>query len=93
MPEGVGSYTDLNFSPASIVVVIGVNNTVSWINNDVGHNHTVTSTAVPPGAITFDSGNMVRNATFTLTFTVPGTYEYYCSYHAWMRGTVKVERA
>ena len=84
MPDGVGSNESLNFAPTSIVVVIGVNNTVSWVNNDMLHNHTVTSTAVPTGAITFNSLNMVRNAVFTVTFTTPGVYEYVCSYHPWM---------
>jgi plastocyanin len=29
----------------------------------------------------FASGNLDHNAAFSLTFTKPGTYEYYCEYH------------
>jgi plastocyanin len=50
----------------------------------------VTSTSVPTGANSFDSGNLVQGATFRMTFTVPGTYQYKCSYHFWMQGTVVV---
>jgi len=81
------------YDPDVIVVVVGVNNTITWTNNDVGHNHTVTSMESPPGAAPFDSGNMVKNATFTVTLTVPGVYRYGCSYHPWMTGVIDVETA
>ncbi|HUK74765.1 MAG TPA: multicopper oxidase domain-containing protein [Nitrososphaerales archaeon] len=82
------------YSPAAITVVIGVNNTVEWINNDVAP-HTVTSASIPAGATKFDSGymNIEGSGTFTYTFTVPGTYQYGCSYHPWMHGTVIVKAA
>ena len=90
MPAGVGGNQSLNFQPAHIRVVIGLNNTVSWINDDTAP-HTVTSTTVPSGAASFDSGNMNAGAKFSHTFTVAGTYTYYCQYHSWMQGTVIVE--
>jgi len=46
---------------------------------------------VPSGAASFDSGNMNAGAKFSYTFTVAGTYTYYCQYHSWMQGTVIVE--
>jgi plastocyanin/N-acetylneuraminic acid mutarotase len=89
MPDGVGTKQSLNFAPASITVVIGVNNTVTWVNDDTAP-HTVTSKSTPTGAVSFDSGNMIAGAVFIHTFTVPGTYTYVCSYHFWMQGTVIV---
>lgn len=77
------------FVPDNITVVIGVNNTVTWTKNDTVA-HTVTSTSVPSGAAAFNSGNMAVGTTFTYTFTVPGTYQYTCSYHPWMTGTITV---
>jgi plastocyanin len=62
---------------------------VTWKNNDPVP-HTVTSTSVPSGANSFDSGNMNGNATYTVTFTVDGTYQYKCTYHPWMHGTINV---
>jgi plastocyanin len=87
MPNGVGTSQGLNYLPASVTVAKG--GSVVWKNNDPVP-HTVTATSVPPGATRFDSGNMNPNATYTVTFTVSGTYNYVCSYHPWMHGTVVV---
>lgn len=72
------------FSPSRITVVIGVNNTVTWTNDDVSP-HTVTAADK-----TFDSGNLNAGQSFTYTFNTPGTYDYVCLYHSWMKGTVVV---
>lgn len=73
-----------DYSPQNITVVIGVNNTVTWINNDNAV-HTVTDNGV------FDSGYIQPGQSWSYTFTTPGTYEYHCSLHPWMTGTVIVE--
>ncbi len=86
MPAGVGSSNTLNYSPPLITVVIGVNNTVTWVNNDQSI-HTVTATDK-----SFDSGNVAPGGSFTHTFTAPGTYTYVCVYHSWMKGTVVVKQ-
>ncbi|SRR5579875_31819 len=78
-----------NYHPALIVVVIGVNNTVVWVNND-NTAHTVTARSVPNGATMFNSGNIAIGQTYEYTFTVPGNYTYYCEYHPWMVGKVVV---
>ena len=77
--------SSLGYSPDTITIVIGVNNTVVWVNDD-NMPHTVTATNK-----LFDSGNMNPGDTFSYTFTSPGTYTYGCSYHPWMKGTVIVE--
>ncbi len=82
-----GASTNVNspgYTPADLTVVIGVNNTVKWTNNDVMP-HTVTARDA-----SFDSGNMNPGATFVYTFTRPGVYQYTCTYHGWMHGTVNV---
>ncbi len=71
------------FSPSSITVVIGVNNTVTWTNNDPV-THTVTADDNSFNK-TLLSGN-----TFTQTFTTAGTFTYHCAIHTYMKGTVKV---
>jgi len=76
------------YSPDVVHVVIGVNNTVMWVNNDVSI-HTVTS--VPAGL--FDSGNLNTGQSWTYTFKTPGTYQYHCIYHGWMTGEVVVSAA
>jgi len=87
IPNGVGSSQGLTYVPASVTVAKG--GSVVWKNNDPVP-HTVTSTSVPSGASSFDSGNMNSTATYTVTFIVSGTYQYKCSYHPWMTGTVVV---
>jgi amicyanin len=87
IPNGVGNSQGLNYVLASVTVAKG--GKVTWTNNDPVP-HTVTSTSVPAGASSFDSGNMNANATYTVTFTVDGTYQYKCTYHPWMHGTIIV---
>ena len=77
--------TKTYYSPSTITVVVGVNNTVTWINNDNAP-HTVTATGG-----SFDSGNLNQGQSWTHTFTTPGTYTYRCTYHPWMTGTIIVK--
>ncbi len=89
-PNYSGGKTTYGYLPDVITVVIGKNNTVLWINNDVAP-HTVTSDT----AGIFDSGMTgpltSQGGTYQFTFTSPGTYTYHCSFHAWMQGTVIVK--
>jgi len=89
MVPNAGSDNSLGFSPSVVRVVIGVNNTIEWVNNDTVP-HTATSTSVPNGAEQFNSGGLNPGDTFTVTLTVPGTYDYHCSYHSWMIGEIEV---
>lgn len=82
---GSGVNTNLpGYTPADITVVIGVNNTVVWANND-DMPHTVTAL---DGS--FDSANLNPGKPFVHTFTNPGVFAYTCMYHRWMNGTVTV---
>ena len=72
------------YSPPKITIVIGINNTVRWMNYD-SMPHTVTAV---DGS--FDSGNLDPGQSFVHTFNTPGTYVYVCIYHHWMEGTVIV---
>jgi len=83
--SGSADSVAISFSRDQVTVVIGVNNTVTWVNNDNAA-HTVTS---KDGS--FGSGNIGSGGSFTYTFTTPGTYRYYCAYHSWMVGTVVVK--
>jgi len=84
--QGAASQSNVQFySPSSYTVEVGT--TVTWVNHD-GTTHTVTSTDG-----TFDSGSMPPGASFSYTFTNAGTYQYACSYHPWMTGTIVVKQA
>jgi plastocyanin len=89
------------YEPAKVAVKLG--QPVEWINT--GKNvHSVTlvpddaqnpkDVSEPKGAATFDSGFMAPGSKFTYTFTVPGTYHYFCVPHekAGMVGVVAVKK-
>lgn len=76
-----------HFVPQTIIVEIGVNNTITWVNQDVAP-HTVTS-----DTNSFNSGTIEPGANFTMTFTSPGTYHYHCNIHPFMTGTLIVLNA
>ena len=89
------------FEPAKVTIKAG--ETVEWLNNgDVVHSVTAVpdeassakDVALPKGAATFDSGFMQPGSTFDYTFTVPGTYHYFCVPHETlgMVGTVVVKK-
>lgn len=98
----VGMTNSLNFAPDTVRVQVG--ETVRWENSSIIV-HTVTadpekatkeeSVQLPETASPFDSGNLDPDATFEHTFTVPGTYRYFCIPHEGtkMYGTVIVKEA
>jgi len=72
------------FSPQNIRVVIGVNNTVTWVSKSISYDSATSSDGI------FDSGTIQPGHTFSYTFTQPGEYDYRCTYHLWMTGSVTV---
>jgi plastocyanin len=74
---------DLAFQPADIEAAAG--ETVSWVSADTVP-HTVTSTSGPAD---FDE-SLPSGASASVTFDEPGTYEYACSIHPTMTGTVTI---
>ena len=67
-----------------IHVVVGVNNTVVWINTDSTWHAIISLNG------TYNSGNIWPGNEFEYTFTHPGSYTYACPYHPSMRGTIIV---
>jgi plastocyanin len=62
-----------SFSPSSVQVKAGT--TVVWVNKDPAEHSTTSDSGL------WDSGLMAQGATFSYTFTQPGTYQYYCKPH------------
>jgi plastocyanin len=76
---------NFTFAPQRIVVRAGT--IVTWTNAD-DVPHTVVSTTK-----LFKSSALDTEDKFSFTFATPGTYEYFCSLHPHMTGTVVVEAA
>jgi len=86
----------LNFSPINATVVMGVNNTVIWTNQDTIQ-HTVVVCPVGGGQICSPSNSVAMSSflshgdSYQVTFNATGVYHFFCSIHpATMRGTIVV---
>ena len=77
---------DFAFAPAIITITAG--SAVSWEVRKDPEQHTVTP--VQAGSFTA-SGQLFAGDDFTVRFTDPGRYDYVCSLHPFMTGTVVVE--
>jgi nitrite reductase (NO-forming) len=84
---GAAAKTTDAFDPNPLVVVIGVNNTVVWANDD-----TLAHTATSRTGV-WDTGLIQPGQGASFTFTAAGTYEYYCLPHPNMVGTIIVQDA
>ena len=73
---------DFKYIPANITVKAGT--VVTWTNADSAP-HTATASDK-----SFDSGNFEKGESYSYTFSKPGTYEYICTLHQYMKGKVTV---
>jgi|SRR5829696_8288103 len=81
---GSVSMEGIKFNPASVTVKAG--DTVTWTNNDtVGHD--VTGDDFNSGG----PGGLQNGDTFKHKFAKAGTFDYVCTVHPGMEGTVKVQ--
>lgn len=73
---------DLAFSPADLTVDAGT--AVTWTNED----STIHDATDREGA--WNTEVLSQNDSETITFDTPGSFEYYCTIHPWMEGTITV---
>jgi plastocyanin len=78
------SMEGIAFNPAEVTVKVG--DTVTWTNND-SVDHDVTGDDFESG----DAGGLASGDTFEHTFDEAGTFDYVCTVHPGMEGTVTVE--
>lgn len=71
------------FVPNPITVAVGT--TVTWTNND-STSHTVTSNTG-----LFNSNVLSAGKSFSFTFPTAGTFQYHCTFHSGMVGSVVVQ--
>jgi plastocyanin len=73
---------DFDFQPRDLTVRPGAR--VTWVNRD-GASHDATEEGDA-----WSTGRLDRNESTTLTFNDEGTYEYICTIHPSMKGTLRV---
>ena len=79
--------TGFTFTPATLTIAKGT--TVTFTNGDAA-THTVTSGTNGTKDGKFDK-QIEQGASTTITFDTPGTYQYFCTIHASMKGTITVQ--
>lgn len=75
---------DFAFNPDPVTIQAG--ESVTWTNLD-SDPHTATA----QDRDVLQSGTLNQGESFTQTFDTPGTYEYFCEFHADMKGVIIVE--
>jgi amicyanin len=83
-PNAVG-IDNFTFNPPKLTVKAGT--TVTWTNKD-DIPHTIAAVSKQFKSKALDTGDA-----YSFTFTTAGTYEYFCSLHPHMTGTIVVEAA
>ena len=74
---------NFTFEPQRLTVKVGT--TVTWVNqDDIPH-------ALASNAKVFKSKALDTDDKFSFTFATPGVYDYFCSMHPHMTGTILVE--
>ena len=68
------SILDSTYSPSELAINVG--DTVTWTQDDVTTEHSVTSLDD-----LFDSNTLIPGAVYSLVFNVAGTFPYYCTHH------------
>lgn len=81
-----------NFTPETIMVMIGINNTVVWVNQDTVPGSVRANDQSDPDFFTAASKPIfiLPGDEFRYTFTQPGEFDYHSEPHPWKHGTVIV---
>jgi len=91
IPQGAAIPDDNQIYYDPQVINVKVGSLIAWDNVD-NTVHTVTSGIAPADADgMFDSEMMLAGDVYEFKFTEAGSYDYYCTFHPWMVGTVNVE--
>ena len=80
--DATAKIDNFTFEPATLTVKAGT--TVTWINED-DTPHTVVASDR-----SFKSKALDTDDKYSFTFATPGSYEYFCSLHPYMKATITV---
>jgi plastocyanin len=82
-PQAQNQISIKNFAFGPAVLNIQVGDTVTWVNND-------SATHRIKGG-NFESSDMANGQSYSFKFTSAGTFDYICSIHPSMKGTIIVK--
>lgn len=75
---------DFEYDPVAVTVEAGAE--ITFVNAD-SQPHTATSSETG----VFDTDSLDTDESTTVTVSEPGTYEYFCSFHPFMKATLTVQ--
>ena len=75
---------DFTLVPDPLEIPVGA--TVTWTNSDA-----VPHTATAQDREALQSGTLNQGDSYSQTFDQPGTFDYFCEFHANMKGTIVVQ--
>ena len=76
IPPGIGANASLKYEPPTLTLIVGLNNTAVWNDEDTSVTHVVYSVSVPPGGLPWDIDPMYGGNSYCVILTAPGTYFY-----------------
>jgi plastocyanin len=79
-----------NFAFISASRTIAAGTKINWTNKENTTHSVVRGTQGNPNGI-FNSGDLGSGGSFSYTFNTAGTFNYYCSHHTYMTGTIIVQ--
>jgi plastocyanin len=82
---GAVEIASFTFDPADAELAAG--GALTWTNTDAA-THRIKARDSAPAA--FESEELMEGDEYSFTFEEPGAYEYFCSIHSYMTGTVVV---
>lgn len=85
-PAVIVTVKDMAYSEQEITIQVG--DTVQWVFADGGMPHDVSGEGALEGKLQSD---LLTSGTYEYTFTEAGTFDYHCTPHPMMTGTVVVE--
>jgi len=83
--ESADAVTIADFAYAPETITVPAGSKVTWANSDDA-DHTATA---EDGS--FDTGTLHKGDDAAVVLDKPGTYAYYCRFHAFMKATVEVQ--
>ena len=90
-PGSENPSSNKTYSPDVATIVLGVNNTVTWVNQAESANTIVPDMPFQQDGKSFGSIDVIKpGGSYQFTFTEPRTFAYHTEPHPWMKGKIIV---
>jgi hypothetical protein len=91
IPYGVGVNSSIKYEPPTLTLIVGLNNTAVWNDQDTTTAHVVIAVKWPNGALPWQINPMIGGSSYCVILTAPGTYVYEMYLPYIVEGTIVVK--